>query len=131
MERTTDNRTLGDLLSELSHETATLVRQEVALARSELTQSLARVGRHTSLIAAGAAIMYGGLLAIVAAIVLILMRAGLNPWLAALVAGVAILVLGYLLMQSGLSALRKDRVTPEATVQTLKENAAWAKNQMR
>src|SRR5581483_2074470 len=102
MERTTDNRTLGDLLSELSHETATLVRQEVALARSELTQSLARVGRHTSLIAAGAAIMYGGLLAIVAAIVLILMRAGLNPWLAALVAGVAILVLGYLLMQSGL-----------------------------
>jgi hypothetical protein len=131
MDRAPDSPSLGDLLSQLSRETATLVRQEVTLARTELTQNLARVGRHTSLIAAGAAIMYGGLLAVIAGVVLALIRAGLNPWLAAIVAGASILLFGYLLMQSGINAVRNDRVTPETTVATMKENAAWAKNQMR
>jgi xanthine/uracil permease len=131
MDRVTDNRSLGDLLSDLSRETATLVHQEVALARSELTRNVARVGRHAAMIAVGGALAYAGVLALVSAIVLALVRAGLTPWLAAVIAGVVILVVGYALVQMGLSALRRDPVAPEATVETMKENAAWAKNQMR
>jgi hypothetical protein len=131
MDKTTDTRTIGELLSELSRETATLVRQEVALARSELTRNLARIGRHTTLIAGGALLAYAGLLAIVASIVLGLVQTGLAPWLAALVTGGGILLVGYLLMHAGLSALSRDQVTPQTTVDTLKENAEWAKNQVR
>jgi xanthine/uracil permease len=131
MDRVTDNRSLGDLLSDLSRETATLVHQEVALARSELTRNVARVGRHAAMIAVGGALAYAGVLAVVSAMVLVLIRAGLTPWLAAVIAGVVILVVGYALVQMGLSALRRDPVAPEATVETMKENAAWAKNQMR
>lgn len=131
MDKTTDTRTLGELFSQLSRETATLVRQEVALGRSELTRNLARVGRHAALIASGAALTYAGVLAIVASLVLGLVQTGLTPWLAALLAGGGILVVGYLLMHAGLSALRRDQVTPEATVETLKENAQWVKNQVR
>jgi Putative Actinobacterial Holin-X, holin superfamily III len=131
MDRTIDQRTLGELLSELSRETTTLIRQEVALARSELRRNLARVGRHTALIAGGAALAYAGLLGIVAGLVLLLVRVGLSPWLAALLGGGSILVVGYVLMQQGLTALQRDQITPEATVDNLKESAEWAKNQLR
>lgn len=131
MNRVPDERSLGELMSELSRETATLVRQEMALARSELTQNAARAGRHAGAIAGGGALAYAGALAIVAAIVLLLIRAGLAPWVAALVGGAVILGVGYALIQYGLTALRRDPLTPAGTVETLKENAQWAKNQMR
>ena len=131
MDRAVDNRSLGDLLSELSRETATLVRQEVALARTELTRNVARVQRHAALIVAGGVIAYSGLLAIVAAIVLGLIRLGVTPWLAALVAGIGVAILGYMLLQQGLSGLKRDPLTPEQTIDTMKENAQWAKNQVR
>jgi hypothetical protein len=131
MAEVSDNRSLGELFSELSRETVTLVRQEVALARSELTRNLARFGRHAALIAGGGAIAYAGLLAIVAAFVLGLVRMGLPAWAAALVGGVAVLATGYVLIQRGLEALRRDQLTPAQTVETMKENAAWAKNQLR
>jgi hypothetical protein len=125
-----DNRSLGELLSDLTRETATLIRQEIALARSELTQSATRLGRHAALIVGGGAIAYAGVLTIVAAFVLVLVRLGLAPWAAALVGGIAVLTVGYLLVQRGLTALRSDRLTPAQTVETMKENAAWAKNQL-
>jgi hypothetical protein len=131
MDRVADNRSLGELLSELSRETATLLRQEVALARSELTRSLARVGRHAALIVGGGALAYAGVLAIIAGIVLVLVRAGMAPWAAALLAGIGVLVLGYMLVQQGLAALRRDQLTPVATIDTMKETAEWAKNQLR
>lgn len=131
MERVSDNRSLGELFSELSRETATLIRQEAALARSEVTVSLARLGRHAALIAGGGALAYGGLLALVAALVLGLVRAGLPAWAAALIGGAAVLGIGYLLIQAGLAALRRDQLTPAQTVETMKENAEWAKNQLR
>jgi putative superfamily III holin-X len=131
MDRVSDNRSLGELFSELSRETATLIRQEAALARSEVTLSLTRLGRHAALIAGGGALAYAGLLALVAALVLGLVRMGLPPWAAALVGGIATLAIGYLLIQRGLSELRRDQLTPAQTVETMKENAAWAKNQLR
>jgi hypothetical protein len=130
MDRVSDNRSLGELFSELSRETSTLIRQEVALARGELTLNLARLGRHAALIAGGGAIAYAGLLAIVAALVLGLVRMGLPAWAAALVGGAAVLAIGYVLIQRGLEALRGDQLTPTQTVETMKENAAWAKNQL-
>jgi hypothetical protein len=131
MDRVSDNRSLGELFSELSRETATLIRQEAALARSEVTLSVARLGRHAALIAGGGALAYGGLLALVAALVLGLVRAGLPAWAAALLGGLAVLGIGYLLIQRGLAALKRDQLTPVQTVETMKENAAWAKNQLR
>jgi hypothetical protein len=131
MDRAVDTRSLGELLTELSRETATLVRQEVALARTELTSNVARVRRHAVLIVAGGVIAYAGLLAIVAALVLVLIRLGVTPWLAALGAGIGVAVLGYVLLQQGLAGLKRDPITPEQTVDTMKENAQWAKNQVR
>lgn len=126
-----DDRTLGELFSELSSETATLIRQEAALARSELTQILARWKRHAAIIVVGGVLAYAGVLTACAGLALVLIRAGLAPWLAAVVTAAALLVIGGLLVQQGLAALRRDPLAPPATLETLKENAQWAKNQMR
>jgi hypothetical protein len=64
-------------------------------------------------------------------VVLVLVRVGVAPWVAALVAGGAIVASGYALIQRGITALRRDQLTPQATVETLKENAEWVKNQVR
>jgi hypothetical protein len=124
-------RSLGELFSELSAETSALVRNEVALAKTELSQKAARLGGHAAMVGLGGALAHAGLLAVVAAVVLLLATAGLEPWIAALVAGLGMAGIGYVLAQKGLTALRNDDVTPTQTINSVKETAQWAKNQTR
>jgi hypothetical protein len=126
-----NERSLGELFAELSRETSTLVRNEVALAKAELAAKAARVGRDVAMIALGGALAHAALLTIVAAVVLLLARAGLDPWLAALIVGFAVAAAGYVVAQKGLGALKSGDVTPNETIQSVKETAQWAKNQTR
>jgi hypothetical protein len=76
--RRSDERSLGDLFSELTHEITTLLRQEVTLAKTELSQKAAHVGRDVGFLLAGGAVAYAGLLALVAALIIGLGQAGLT-----------------------------------------------------
>lgn len=125
------DRSLGELFAELSRETSDLVRHEVALAKAELSQKAARVGRDVGLISMGGALAYAGVLTLVAALVMGLAAAGLDWWMAALIVGVVVLIVGYISTQMGLSALKREEVAPTQTIDTLKENAQWAKGQIR
>ena len=55
-----DDRSLGELFSELAQETSTLVRQEVQLAKTEMGQKASRVGKDVGFLAAGGAVAYAG-----------------------------------------------------------------------
>jgi hypothetical protein len=124
-----DDRSLGELFAELSRDATTLIRKEFELAKAETSANLARLGRHAAYIAVGGALAYAGLLTIVAALVVILQVLGLTWWASTLIVGIVVLLVGYLLVQRGLSALQRDRLTPTETIDTLKENAAWARGQ--
>ena len=124
-------RSLGELFAELSRETSELVRQEVALAKVELSDKAARVGKDVGLISVGGALAYAGLLTLIAALVMGLAAAGLEWWVSALIVGVVAVIAGYLSTQRGLTALKRERVAPTETINTMKENAQWAKGQMR
>jgi hypothetical protein len=126
-----DQRSLGELFAELSRETSELVRHEVALAKVELGHKAARVGKDVGLISMGGALAYAGLLTIVAALVMGLARAGLEWWTAALIVGIVISIAGYVSTQKGLTALRSEQIAPAQTIDTLKENAQWAKGQIK
>lgn len=128
---TKDERALGEMFAELSHETRTLVQLELQLAKTELTEKAAQVGKAAGLIVGGGLIAYGGLLAIIAAMVLILIAFGLPQWAAALVGGVLVAGVGYLLIRFGLAALKLHELTPRKTIDTLKENARWLKAQVK
>lgn len=129
MARIPDDRSLGDLFSELSRETGTLIRKEFELATTEMTAKLRTAGAHAGIVAAGGALAHAGFLVVLAAIVIGLTQLGLTPWLAALLVGVLTIGIGYLLANRGLAALRRTSVAPTKTIETLKENAQWTTKQ--
>ena len=126
-----DDRTLGDMFAELSRETRTLIQQEVQLAKTELSEKASKMGTGAGLVASGGLIAYGGLLAVVASVVLVLIALGLPPWAGALLGGILATGVGYLLIRSGLAALRRQDLKPRKTIETLKEDAQWLKAQAK
>jgi hypothetical protein len=125
-----EERSIGELFSQLANDTTNLVRQEVRLAKVELGQKAARVGKRVGLIALGSGVAYAGMLSIVAALVMVLGQF-LPMWLSALIIGAAVMGTGSYVSQQQLNALKQLDATPEATVQTLKDDKEWAKEQMR
>jgi xanthine/uracil permease len=123
-------RSLGELFSELANETTRLVRDEVQLAKIELGQKASDIGKRVGLIAAGGAVAYAGLLAVIAALILLIARF-MPAWLAALIVGIVILGVGYYLIQQQLTALKNADLMPRATVETLKEDKEWVREQTR
>jgi hypothetical protein len=124
-----DNRSLGELFSALATDTGTLVRQEVELAKTEMTQKATRVGKDIAFLLAGGAVAYAGFLAILAAIAIGLGQLGLPWWVAALLVGLVVAGIGGFLVMRGISALRQETPVPQQTIDTLKEDAEWAKAQ--
>ena len=124
-----DNRSLGELFSALAKDTSTLVRKEVELAKTEMTQKATRVGKDIGFLLAGGAVAYAGFLAILAAIAIGLGQLGVPWWLAALLVGVVVAAIGGFLVMRGLSALRQETPLPQQTIDTLKEDAEWVKAQ--
>ena len=128
-DRPTDNRSLGDLLAELSRETGQLVRKEVELATTEMTANVKRAAGHVGISAAGGALAHAGLLVLLAAIVLALSDMGIRPWLSALIVGVVTIMVGYLLVNKGLARLRTASVMPTRAIESVKEDARWTTRQ--
>ena len=131
MAPSTDERSIGELFAELSRETRTLIQQEIQLAKTELTEKARRLAKGTAFIVGGALLAYGGVLAIVAAVVLVLIALGLPAWAGALLGGIVVSGAGYLLIRSGLAALRVQELAPRQTIESLKEDAQWLRTQTR
>jgi hypothetical protein len=123
-------RSLGDLVTELARETNTLVAKEVQLAKVELSQKAAHVGKSAGVIGAGAVLAHVGL-TLVAAALAVALGAVLPLWLSALLVGGALLAAGGVMAKGGLTSLRHVDPVPRQTVETLKQDAQWAKEQVR
>jgi uncharacterized membrane protein YqjE len=122
------DRSLGELFSDLSQQTGDLIRQEMRLAKVELSEKLSDVGRHAMMIGAAAAFGLAAVVTIAAAITLLLIEVGVVAWLAAAVTAAVMALTAYLLAQSGMSALRKKSIAPVETIHSLKETTQWLKN---
>jgi hypothetical protein len=139
-----DDRSLGDLLSELASETTTLVKQEIALAKTEIreevtaaTNEAKTAAKNVGFIAAGGAVAYTGLIAIVIGLGWLLGEIlGGAEWLGILLVGLIVAAVGYALVKKGLTTLRHELdalkntdLTPERTIKTLKEDKEWLKHE--
>ena len=125
-----DDRSLGELFSELAQETSTLVRQEVNLAKTEMSQKASTAGKHIGVLAAGGALAHAGLLAILAGVIALLNDV-MPLWASALLVGIVVAIVGYLLIRKGLDALKRDDFAPRETIETLKEDQQWAREQTK
>ena len=130
MSQTSDDRSLGELFADLSRKTGVLVRQEIALARTEMTEKLSEVGKNVGFLVVGGAVLYMGLLFVLAGIA-ILLASFMPDWLSALVVGLIVAIVGFVLVQRGRSALRDTNLKPEKTIETLKEDKEWVQQQVK
>ena len=118
---------LGEVARDLTRDLSLLVRQEVALAKAEMTQKGRVAAPGLGMIGAAglAGLMAAGALTAFAILVLAIF---LPDWLAALIVGVVLAAAAYVLAKQG-----KERVeeagapVPEQTIETVKEDLEWAK----
>jgi Putative Actinobacterial Holin-X, holin superfamily III len=109
------------LLRRLTDELATLLRQELALATAEISRSMRVMLAGTASLAVGGAVLFTGILAMLAAAVLGLATV-LHPWLAALVIGAAVAVIGIILVSAGIRSLDPSSLKPSRTTESLRRD---------
>ena len=124
-----DERSLGELFAKLSRETGVLVRKEVELATTEMTEKAKQAAAAAGVAAAGGALVHAGLLMLLAPIVLGLAQRGVDSWLSALIVALVTMVVGYLLVNRGLANLRQTSVVPRQAIESIKESATWTTRQ--
>ena len=131
---TTQPNSIVGLLQTLRDETTTLLRQEVALAKAEVSENIMKTGRHAASIAIGGFVAYAGVIVLLIGIGHLLaaglIRAGLDPeisqWLAPSIVGLAVALIGWGMVAKAKHALSSDKLTPRQTIESLKTNKQWA-----
>lgn len=125
-------RSVGELFGDLSRELSTLVRQELDLAKTEMSDKIATVGKDVGFLAGGGLIIYIGVLFILAAIALALDHYTALPlWGSTLLVGLVVAGVGLALGMKGRNELQSTSMAPEQTIETLKEDKEWAQQQMK
>lgn len=125
------DQSIPDLLKRLSEETTTLVRQEIELAKAEATEKGRKAGLGAGLIGGGGLFGVVAFAALTTAIILALDLA-MAGWLAALIVAVVYGAIAAVLALRGRDKLQEaGPPVPEQTIDTVKEDARWAKTRAR
>ena len=123
------DRPIGELVKQLAGQTSTLVRQEIDLAKAEMSQKANVAGKGAGLLGGAATV---GLLAAGAltACVILALSEVVPDWLAALIVALVLGAVAAVLALQGRNRIRAATPpVPEQTVETVKEDVEWAKTQ--
>ncbi len=129
----TDDRSLADLIRELRDEATVLLRQEVAMAKTEMSEKASMVGRNIGTLVVGGAVALIALifllLAVTGGLALMLMATDLDLhaiWVAPLIVGVIIAAIAAALIAKAKQSLANASLVPHKTIETLKDDKQWA-----
>ena len=117
----------GQLVKDLSREVSQLVREEIALAKAEMTQKGKQAGIGAGLLS-GAAVFALSVVGGSMAFLILLLDVVMPSWLAAL-----LVTLVYAAVAAVLALVGKKRISeaappaPEQTIESVKEDVQWAK----
>lgn len=131
-------RSITDLFKDLRDETVVLVREEVNLAKTEISENVNRLGRNGAYLGVGALIAFAGLIVLLfaasAGLYMGLVAADVSNatagWLAPLIVGGVVVLIGYALVQKAISTLKDAPLVPERAVRSVKEDTNWVKQKV-
>jgi len=126
-----DERSLKDLLADLTHSITTLFRQEIQLARAETSEKITQVGVALGAIAGGAILAMAALIVLLQALVIGITEAGVPAGWSALIVGAVVAVIAYILIHKGTSDLKAGNLAPSRTMDSMKRDAHVAREQVR
>jgi hypothetical protein len=130
-ERREEEKDLSQLLQELSQETATLVRQELAHVKAEIAQKGKSAALGGGMLGA-AAIMGLASFGSLTVLIILALSLVLTPWLSALIVTAAYAASAGLLALRGRRKLKEATPpVPEQAKESIKEDVRWAKDQRR
>jgi uncharacterized membrane protein YqjE len=120
-----DASSLGDLGQRLTSDLSLLLRQEIALARTEIKEGVSGITRGGAMAAAGAFTAVLALQALVAAMVI-----GIGAWIGSYAAGALIvalllLLIGGALVMMAVRRFKEPGLVPEQTIESLQEDGEW------
>jgi drug/metabolite transporter (DMT)-like permease len=122
-------RSAGDLLRQLLGDVTVLFRKELALAASEVSQSVDQAKHGVQSMITGGAVLYAGALFLLAAITLWLMTM-MAAWLAALIVGAAVTLIGIVMLASGKKRVGATELAPERTIASLRKDKHAVERQL-
>jgi hypothetical protein len=126
----TRERSIGELFGELATETSTLVRQEVKLATTEISQKAVYAGKQSVFVFGGALIGVVSMLTLAGALVLLLGQ-WMPLWASALIVSVVFGLVAYVVAQTGIRGLKNMELRPTQTLASFKDNKSWATKQLQ
>lgn len=134
---TRDSATLGGAVNDLLHEVGTLVRQEMELAKCELAEKAERAKGGAIRLGLGSALALVAVFALTIAgiqgLSLVLdnfMTRPLATFVAAVIVGAILAGVGYALLRNGAERLSPSEWVPRKTVESIKEDARWARRRI-
>ena len=122
-----DDRSLGELLSAVTTDLSTLMRQEVDLAKAEVRQEAKKAGKGAGMLA-GAGVAGHLVLVFLSLTAMFALGNVMDLAWAALIVTLVWAVVAAVLGLIGRKQLQQVNPKPERTVETLKEDVQWAQN---
>lgn len=126
--QTDDERSLGQIVSDVTENLSRLMRQELELAKTELKEEMAQAGKGAGLLG-GAGLAGWFLLLFLSTTAMFALDEALPLWLAALMIAAVWAVVAAVLALTGRKAVKEAHLELPKTQQTLKEDAPWARAQ--
>ncbi|WP_303908453.1 phage holin family protein [Thiohalomonas denitrificans] len=119
-------KSLASLIADLSRETSTLVRDEVQLAKAEMSEKVDQTASGAVSILTGAFVAFSGLLALLYAAIVVLAELiapwTTQPWVAPLIVGVVVALVGLGILQSGRKKISAEGLKPSRTIGSFKRD---------
>jgi drug/metabolite transporter (DMT)-like permease len=117
---------IGELLGQLANNSAALVRDELTLARQEMSEKVNSYRSGAVTVVIGAMLSWIAILTLTAAAVIGLAHV-MDAGYAALIVGGVLALVGGSIAMTGIKRLKATSLKPEQTIKTLEENKAWLK----
>lgn len=124
------DRSFSELLHDIIRNVQEIVRSEVRLAKIEIREEAVKTRASLVLLGAGALTGFFAILFLLLMIASALALVMAN-WAAALVVGAALAVAAGVMLMGGVKSFQRIHPTPQRTVETIKENIEWAKQQTK
>jgi xanthine/uracil permease len=109
------------LLRQLTREVPSLFTKELALAKAELLSSLTTLKAGIAGVAGGAIVLLAGFIILLMSVVYGLSMV-MAPWLAALIVGVVVMIIGFAMLQSGKKQFEPSHLKPDRTLDALNKD---------
>ena len=120
-------KSASSLVADALENVSVLLRNEIDLARAEVSENLNRAGVALGMIAGAAIVVMVTLNTLVAALVAALTEAGLDAGWSALIVGVILAIVAYAMMSKGLNDLKLTSLAPTRTMKNVQRDAEAVK----